>query len=43
MSVGALVMSVSTIVVAFNAQLLRGLRLRPVEPAAPAAQRPQPA
>jgi Cu2+-exporting ATPase len=29
MSVGALVMSVSTIVVAFNAQLLRGLRLRP--------------
>jgi Cu2+-exporting ATPase len=29
MSVGALVMSVSTIVVAVNAQLLRGLRLRP--------------
>jgi Cu2+-exporting ATPase len=29
MSVGALVMSVSTIVVAANAQLLRGLRLRP--------------
>jgi Cu2+-exporting ATPase len=34
MSVGALVMSVSTIVVAANAQLLRGLRLRPAaEPA----------
>jgi Cu2+-exporting ATPase len=29
MSIGALVMSVSTIVVALNAQLLRGLRLRP--------------
>jgi Cu2+-exporting ATPase len=28
MSVGALVMSISTIVVALNAQLLRGLRLR---------------
>ena len=37
MSVGALAMSISTIVVALNAQLLRGLRLRP-EPA-----RPQPA
>ncbi|MGH2445796.1 MAG: heavy metal translocating P-type ATPase [Candidatus Limnocylindria bacterium] len=33
MSVGALVMSISTIVVAFNAQLLRGLRLRPATPA----------
>jgi Cu2+-exporting ATPase len=33
MSVGALVMSISTIVVAANAQLLRGLKLRP-EPAA---------
>ena len=33
MSVGALVMSVSTIVVAANAQLLRGLKLRPEEPA----------
>ena len=33
MSVGALVMSVSTIVVAANAQLLRGLKLRPDEPA----------
>ncbi|MBA2631503.1 MAG: HAD-IC family P-type ATPase, partial [Chloroflexi bacterium] len=32
MSVGALAMSISTIVVALNAQLLRGLRLRP-EPA----------
>ncbi|HEX2164267.1 MAG TPA: heavy metal translocating P-type ATPase [Thermoanaerobaculia bacterium] len=31
MSVGALVMSISTIVVALNAQLLRGLRLRPDE------------
>ena len=31
MSVGAIVMSVSTIVVAANAQLLRGLRLRPSE------------
>ena len=30
MSVGALAMSVSTIVVAVNAQLLRRLRLRPV-------------
>jgi Cu2+-exporting ATPase len=29
MSVGALVMSLSTIIVAANAQLLRGLRLRP--------------
>jgi Cu2+-exporting ATPase len=29
MSIGALVMSVSTIVVAINAQLLRGLKLRP--------------
>jgi Cu2+-exporting ATPase len=32
MSVGALVMSISTIVVALNAQLLRGVRLRPAEP-----------
>ena len=38
MSVGALVMSVSTIVVALNAQLLRGLRLRrPGRAAAPMA------
>lgn len=29
MSVGALVMSVSTIVVAINARVLRGLELRP--------------
>ena len=34
MSVGALVMSISTIVVAINAQLLRGLKLRP-DPASP--------
>jgi Cu2+-exporting ATPase len=40
MSIGALVMSVSTIVVAVNAQLLRGLRLRP--PDAPATRAPQP-
>jgi Cu2+-exporting ATPase len=32
MSVGALVMSISTIVVAVNAQLLRGLNLRPGAP-----------
>jgi Cu2+-exporting ATPase len=31
MSVGALAMSISTVVVAVNAQLLRGLRLRPSE------------
>jgi P-type Cu2+ transporter len=43
MSVGALVMSVSTIVVAANAQLLRGLKLRPYEPAQKAAGQPQPA
>jgi Cu2+-exporting ATPase len=29
MSIGALAMSASTVVVALNAQLLRGLRLRP--------------
>jgi Cu2+-exporting ATPase len=39
MSVGALVMSVSTIVVALNAQLLRGVNLRPE----PVAQRTAPA
>jgi Cu2+-exporting ATPase len=39
MSVGALVMSISTIVVAINAQLLRGLNLRPD----PAAKRLEPA
>ena len=43
MSVGALVMSVSTIVVAANAQLLRGLKLRPDEPAPTPAGEPQPA
>ncbi|HEY8179300.1 MAG TPA: heavy metal translocating P-type ATPase [Candidatus Limnocylindria bacterium] len=43
MSIGALVMSVSTIVVAANAQLLRGLKLRPDEAAATAAGEPQPA
>jgi Cu2+-exporting ATPase len=43
MSVGALVMSVSTIVVAANAQLLRGLKLRPDEPSRTAAEQPQPA
>ncbi|HEY7464916.1 MAG TPA: heavy metal translocating P-type ATPase [Candidatus Limnocylindria bacterium] len=43
MSVGAVVMSVSTIVVAANAQLLRGLRLRPAEPTRAAAGTPQPA
>ena len=43
MSIGALVMSVSTIVVAINAQLLRGVKLRP-EPAQPsAAPAPRPA
>ena len=42
MSIGALVMSVSTIVVAANAQLLRRLRLRP-EPAATAEMQPRPA
>ncbi|MDQ2675158.1 MAG: cadmium-translocating P-type ATPase, partial [Chloroflexota bacterium] len=36
MSVGALLMSVSTIVVAANAQLLRGLRLREERPPTPA-------
>ncbi|HEY7526002.1 MAG TPA: heavy metal translocating P-type ATPase [Candidatus Limnocylindria bacterium] len=43
MSVGALVMSVSTIVVAANAQLLRGINLRPQRgPSAP-ERAPQPA
>jgi len=40
MSVGALLMSVSTIVVALNAQLLRRLKLRPDE--APARHAPEP-
>ena len=43
MSIGALVMSVSTIVVAANAQLLRRLRLRPENGAANRVRRPQPA
>jgi Cu2+-exporting ATPase len=34
MSIGALAMSISTIIVALNAQLLRGLKLRPERPAA---------
>ena len=38
MSVGALAMSISTIVVALNAQLLRRLQLRPGETTAPAEQ-----
>jgi Cu2+-exporting ATPase len=42
MSIGALVMSVSTIVVAANAQLLRGLRLRPDAGAAAMGQRATP-
>ncbi len=42
MAVGAIAMSVSTIVVAANAQLLRGLRLRPV-PVEPKQPVPQPA
>jgi len=41
MSVGALAMSISTVVVAINAQLLRGLRLRPSE--AEPAPEPEPA
>ena len=40
MSVGAVAMSLSTIVVAANAQLLRGLRLRSPEPDATAAAAP---
>jgi hypothetical protein len=35
MSVGALVMSASTIIVALNAQLLRGVRLRDETPSTP--------
>ncbi|NJD26788.1 MAG: heavy metal translocating P-type ATPase [Chloroflexi bacterium] len=35
MAVGAIAMSASTIIVAANAQLLRGLRLRPADPSAP--------
>jgi len=43
MSIGALVMSVSTIIVALNAQLLRRLDLRPKVLRAPRAPEPQPA
>jgi Cu2+-exporting ATPase len=43
MSVGALVMSASTIVVAINATLLRGLQLRPDEAAGRASPASQPA
>ena len=43
MSIGALVMSVSTIVVALNAQLLRRVRLRPEDESSGRARRPQPA
>ena len=43
MSVGALVMSISTIVVAVNAQLLRGLKLRPDQSAATGVAVPRPA
>ncbi len=42
MSIGALVMSISTIVVALNAQLLRRLELRPDEGAAHPTTEPQP-
>jgi Cu2+-exporting ATPase len=43
MSIGALVMSVSTIIVALNAQLLRRLDLRPKVLRAPGIPEPQPA
>ena len=43
MSIGALVMSISTIVVAINAQLLRGLKLRPEPLSAAAEPSPRPA
>jgi P-type Cu2+ transporter len=43
MSVGALVMSVSTIVVALNAQLLRRLQLRPPQASSTALPTPSPA
>ena len=43
MALGAIAMSASTIVVALNAQLLRGARLRPDRPAESAGTRiPQP-
>jgi Cu2+-exporting ATPase len=43
MSVGAIVMSISTIVVAANAQLLRGVTLRSDRPSGAAARAPEPA
>ena len=43
MSVGAIVMSISTIVVAANAQLLRGVTLRSERPSGAAARAPEPA
>ena len=43
MSIGALVMSISTIVVAANAQLLRGLKLRQEPADAPGVPEPRPA
>ena len=43
MAVGAIAMSASTIIVAANAQLLRGLRLRPSEPPPPPTLSPAPA
>ena len=43
MSVGAIAMSASTIIVAANAQLLRRLRLRPAEPDRPGPLVPRPA
>jgi Cu2+-exporting ATPase len=39
-AVGAILMSISTIVVAFNAQLLRRLDLRPARPAGPTSGGP---
>jgi hypothetical protein len=40
MSVGAVAMSLSTIIVAANAQLVRGLRLRALRPEASALTSP---
>jgi len=40
MAVGAIAMSLSTIIVAANAQLLRGTRLRRDPPVAPVAAQP---
>ena len=41
--VGAILMSLSTIVVALNAQLLRRVQLTPVHPIGPATPNPSPA